>query len=59
MFNNSHTSSVTYRITSQSDTSLTLEQNLHFTHNMPTYLGAIVSLDGSVIYWVNDTRPLP
>lgn len=59
MFNNNHTSSVTYRIVNQSDNSLTLEQNLHFAHNTPTYLGALVSQDGAVVYWVNDTRPLP
>ena len=23
------------------------------------YLGCIVSFDGSVVYWVNETRPLP
>lgn len=58
-FNNQHVSSVTYRIISRRESSLVLEQNLHFAHNTPSYLGAIVSDDGQTIYWVNNTRPLP
>lgn len=36
-----------------------VRQDVSHTINSPAYLGAIVSADGSVIYWVNNTRPLP
>lgn len=29
------------------------------SHQLPTYLGAILSSDRSRIYWINDTKPLP
>lgn len=29
------------------------------SHQFPTYVGAILSADRSVVYWVNETRPLP
>lgn len=29
------------------------------THSVPYYIGVIASADRSVVYWVNNTRPLP
>lgn len=28
-------------------------------HSSPYYIGVIASADGSTVYWVNNTRPLP
>lgn len=38
---------------------LVLEQEGEHIHNSPTYLGAILSADRSIVYWVNDTKPIP
>lgn len=48
-----------YRISSQSSTSLTLVNRGTDPHYQPTYLGAIVSADRSIVYWVNTSNPLP
>lgn len=48
-----------YRITEKSDEQIEMEQIVQGSHSVPTYLGAIVSLDRKTIYWINDTKPLP
>lgn len=45
-------------IVSKTATEIVLEQDRSYTLGM-SFLGCIASLDGSVIYWINDTSPLP
>lgn len=46
-------------ITSLSPDSMVLEHPEVHTMSFATYLGAIVSADRSIVYWVNNTKPLP
>lgn len=48
-----------YTITEQSAESLTLVPQEVVTLGADVYLSAIVSPDGEIVYWQNDTRPLP
>lgn len=41
------------------DTAMSLLNDSSHTLNEPSYLGAIVSNDRQVVYWVNQSRPLP
>lgn len=47
-----------YRLVVNSDNSLTAYHNEAVEPAADNYLGAIVSPDGSVVYWVNESRPL-
>lgn len=46
-------------IGSHTDTEINCETNVTAPHSISTYLGAILSADRSVIYWVNNTKPIP
>ena len=46
-------------IVERSNTRLLLRIESGSTASNPIYLGAIASRSGNVVYWVNDTRPLP
>lgn len=46
------------QIVSYSDTSIRFVASGDSSHNA-LYLGCIVSADRSVVYWVNESRPLP
>lgn len=48
-----------FHITEKSETSLMLVNDDGGSHAQDCYLGAIVSADRRVIYWVNEFRPLP
>lgn len=48
-----------YTIVVESDNRAVLTYNAAQAVNANTYLGCIVSPDGSVLYWENTTRPLP
>lgn len=50
---------LTYDIVSKSSTQLSLRVRVESAWGQPLYLGAITSPDGSEIYWVNNTKPLP
>lgn len=39
--------------------SITLRPRIEVTHHVAGYLGAIISKDRNVVFWVNETRPLP
>lgn len=45
--------------TTLNDGAAVIRQDVSHTINQPSYLGAIVSADGAIVYWVNDRRPLP
>ena len=51
-------SSDLYSITSKSSTEMILVQQNTAQHSVDTYLGAIVSNDRNVVYWVNNSKPL-
>lgn len=38
---------------------MTLTSTAVAGHGVPYYLGAIVSADRNVVYWINDSKPLP
>ena len=42
-----------------SSNSMTFHPRISVAHQSNNYLGAIVSQDWSVVYWMNNTRPLP
>lgn len=46
-------------VISRTESSIEISQGVTISHGAPTYLGALVSSDRSIIYWVNNTRPLP
>lgn len=46
-----------FRIVEQSFFRITFELSTRYA--VPVYLGCITSADGSIIYWVNNSRPLP
>lgn len=46
-----------FTILEKTDTYMRLSMNAPVEVN--SYLGAIVSQDRSIVYWVNDTKPLP
>lgn len=49
-----------YSITEKTDTTLKLQvRAAEFVPTHENYLGAIVSSNREVIYWVNESRPLP
>lgn len=43
----------------QDGSHLMVTQDAAHPHTTPVYLGAIVSNDRSVVYWVNNSQPLP
>lgn len=42
-----------------SDTEIRSAPAGYSSHNFPSYVGAILSADRSIVYWVNYSRPLP
>lgn len=46
------------QIVSHSDASISFAASGASSHNA-LYLGCIVSADRSVVYWINESRPLP
>ena len=46
-------------IVSRTNNTIVFRQPDIHAHTLPTYLGTIVSHDRQIIYWVNNTRPLP
>lgn len=46
-------------LVNQTKWSLEFEQETEHTSTQPSYLGAILSRDRQVVYWVNESRPLP
>lgn len=48
-----------YTIIEKSDTSLTLHHKTTSDVSVNVYLGGIVSPDRTIVYWVNNTKPLP
>lgn len=48
-----------FDIVSKENTSMRLTQRIEAAHGRSTYLGGIVSRNRSIIYWVNDSKPLP
>lgn len=48
-----------YSIISKQDMEMTLKQSQQGTHGANTFIGCIVSVDRQIIYWINDTNPLP
>lgn len=48
-----------YDITAKTDTAMNLVARDPKDVLPANYLGAIVSNDGSTVYWVNNSRPLP
>lgn len=48
-----------YDITEHSNMRIVVSQRAAGPHSRNTYLGAITSPDGSVVYWVNESEPLP
>ena len=48
-----------YKIVEQSYSRMVLRHITGGTLGSDTYLGGIVSPDGSIVYWVNETKPLP
>ena len=48
-----------FDITSRSDTNLVLTAREATTVIAAVYLGAIVSPNGNVVYWTNNSKPLP
>lgn len=45
-------------IAEKNENRMQMTQAAQYTHNLPVYLGAIVSPDRQTVYWVNRTRPL-
>lgn len=48
-----------FDISEKTSSVLVMPQRQMRAHGAPTYLGAIVSADRRIVYWRNDTRPLP
>ena len=46
-------------IVSRTDTTMLIRANGSVQHQNPLYLGALLSGDREIVYWVNDTAPLP
>lgn len=46
-------------ILEKNDELLVIGQSYDSSHATPFYLGAILSPDRQVVYWINDTKPLP
>lgn len=44
-------------VTSENRATATVRQVVGHSH--PYYIGAIATVDGSTVFWVNNTRPLP
>lgn len=54
---NAETSDYDFELTLKSSYSMTFERTARYLPN--SYLGCIASADRSIVYWVNDTRPIP
>ena len=48
-----------FGIVLKTQTQMVMRQKTVTTHNQNNYLGAIVSEDRSIVYWINDTKPIP
>lgn len=48
-----------YQIVSKTDTEMVVAQVETAPHSVPTYMGGFLSQDRAVVYWENDTKPLP
>ena len=48
-----------FEIVEQTQYKLTLRPKEETILKGAVYLGGIVSLDGEIVYWVNNTKPLP
>ena len=48
-----------YDIVENTGTSMRLVSRNAFGHAVANYLGGIVSADRQIVYWVNNSRPLP
>ena len=56
---NSNDGKYLFDIVEKSETRMRVSQRVESTHGSKNFLGAIVSADRNVIYWVNNTEPLP
>ena len=56
---NSSTPTQIFEITAKSDTEMVISQATAASHRVPTYVGAILSKDRNIVFWENDTAPLP
>jgi hypothetical protein len=59
MYRNVESTSYILDIRSKSNTRISLRAESGTKHSSPIYLGAILSPDRQVIYWVNNTQPIP
>jgi hypothetical protein len=48
-----------YNISQRSENEITMTTRAPYAHQLPFYLGAILSADRSTVYWMNESRPLP
>lgn len=48
-----------FDIVNKSDTTMRVEARVQQSHSSNNFLGALVSQDREIVYWVNNTRPLP
>lgn len=48
-----------YDIVEKTSTEMTLRCRVPREDHIANYLGAIVSPDRQIVYWVNDTKPIP
>ena len=54
-----HTAVNSYNPVERSNTRIVFQRRTIVGTNEPTYLGGLCSGDGSIVYWTNDTKPLP
>lgn len=48
-----------FTMISKTDNEIVFEQDGIHSHSTGMYLGAILSPDRNVVYWINETRPMP
>lgn len=51
-----------FAILDRTDTSIVFRASTNHTYDLndvPFYLGCITSPDGSIVYWINNSQPLP
>ena len=58
-YRNVETNTAKYRIVERGDDYVRLSQIESSTHTKNNYLGGILSNDRTIVYWVNNTQPLP
>lgn len=49
----------TFKIDAKTSKTLEMSQITASAHDKSVYLGAILSADHEIIYWINNTNPLP